>query len=124
VKSERTTTEEHAAGVLPPAGLSPSHTCCQGGADAACVCDPVNKPSHYNKGGIECIDAIASAIKGYDGIEAHLTGCCIKYLWRWKSKNGIQDLLKCEAYLKRLIAIAQHESAKSVGVDYEVIHGY
>lgn len=121
---ERATTEEHAASVLPPARLPSPHTCCQGGGGTAGVCDPVNKPSHYNLGRVECIDAIESAIIGLNGINAHLTGCCIKYLWRWKAKGGIQDLLKCEAYLKRLIAAAQLESAKSVGVDYEVIHGY
>lgn len=53
---------------------------------------------------MECIDAIESAISGLSGKEAFLTGQCIKYLYRWKAKNGRQDLEKCRWYLDRLIA--------------------
>lgn len=48
--------------------------------------DNVNHPSHYNQGGIECIDAIASAVCDLDGVEAFCTANAIKYLWRWKNK--------------------------------------
>jgi hypothetical protein len=65
--------------------------------------DKVNHPSHYTQGGIECIDAIAAATKGLSGIEAVCTGNIIKYVWRWKRKNGIEDLQKARKYLDMLI---------------------
>lgn len=66
--------------------------------------DPVNHPSHYTQGGIECIEAIEAACTGLTGQEGYLVGQVIKYIWRWKHKNGLQDLEKAEWYLERLIA--------------------
>jgi hypothetical protein len=66
--------------------------------------DLVNHPSHYTKGGIECIDAIESATDGLVGYEAVCTAQVIKYIWRWKWKNGVEDLKKARWYLDRLIA--------------------
>ena len=65
--------------------------------------EKVNHPKHYNQGGIECIDAIESATIGLEGVEAFYTGNIIKYIWRWKYKNGIEDLKKIQFYLNRLI---------------------
>jgi hypothetical protein len=65
--------------------------------------DNVNHPSHYTQGAIECIEAIKEATKGLLGIEAVCTANIIKYVWRWKLKNGIEDLKKAEFYLKYLI---------------------
>ena len=65
--------------------------------------DTVNHPSHYTQGGVECIDAINAAVSHLDGYEAWLTGSCIKYLLRWKPKNGTEDLLKARFYLDGLI---------------------
>ena len=65
--------------------------------------DNVTHPSHYTQGKIECLDAIESAVTGLTGIEAVFTSQCIKYLWRWKRKNGLEDLLKCLFYLQKLI---------------------
>lgn len=62
----------------------------------------VNHPSHYNNGGIECIDALAAATEGLQGIEAFCTANAIKYLWRWKWKNGAQDLNKAIWYINYL----------------------
>jgi hypothetical protein len=67
------------------------------------VKDNVNHPSHYTQGAIECIDAIKEATKGLFGIEAVCTGNIIKYVWRWKFKNGVEDLHKADWYLQRLI---------------------
>jgi hypothetical protein len=73
--------------------------------------DPVNKPIHYASGnGIECVDAIAEAIKDLQGIEAHSTGNAIKYLWRWKKKNGLQDLEKARWYINHLIELQQKKA--------------
>ena len=65
--------------------------------------DMVNHPSHYNQGGIECIDCIKSAIVGKVGIEAFCVGNAIKYLFRYEEKNGIEDVKKARRYIDRLI---------------------
>lgn len=65
--------------------------------------DMVNHPRHYNNGSIECIDAIKSATTDLKGIEAVLTGNALKYIWRWKWKNGVEDLKKAIFYINRLI---------------------
>ena len=65
--------------------------------------DAVNHPSHYTKGKIECIDAIESAVTGLDGIDAMCTGNAIKYLFRWRWKNGVEDLKKARWYIDRMI---------------------
>ena len=65
--------------------------------------DMVNSPAHYTQGDIECIDAIAQVVKDLDGMEAMCTGNAIKYLWRWKHKNGVEDLRKAVWYLQRMI---------------------
>ena len=64
--------------------------------------DNVNPPSHYTQGAIECIDAIKEATKGLFGIEAVCTANIIKYVWRWKFKNGLEDLDKASWYLDKL----------------------
>ena len=71
--------------------------------------DAVNHPEHYTQGGIECIDALKSATTGLQGIEAVCTANAIKYLWRWKNKNGVQDVEKAIWYCKRLIKELQNE---------------
>lgn len=65
--------------------------------------DNVNHPDHYTKGGIECIDAIKAATEGLTGMEAVCTGNALKYLWRWKWKNGAEDIKKAIWYLQRLL---------------------
>ena len=65
--------------------------------------DNINHPAHYTAGGIECIDALAAATEGLAGIEAVCTANAIKYLWRWKRKNGVEDLKKASWYTERLI---------------------
>lgn len=67
------------------------------------VADTVNHPAHYTAGGVECIDAIAAAATGLEGIEAACTANAIKYLWRWKRKNGLEDLRKARWYINHLL---------------------
>ena len=66
--------------------------------------DNVNSPQHY-QGKVECIDCIESATAGLNGIEAFCTGNAIKYLYRWKKKNGIEDLKKAKYYIDKIISI-------------------
>ena len=63
--------------------------------------DNVHKPAHY-QGKVECIDAIESAVEGLEGIEAVCTANVIKYVYRWKKKNGLEDLEKAMWYLVKL----------------------
>lgn len=65
--------------------------------------DMVNHPTHYTGGKIECIDALESAVNDLNGIEAVCTANAIKYLWRWKHKNGKQDLQKSVWYINKLM---------------------
>src|SRR5574344_2411897 len=73
--------------------------------------ETVNHPSHYTQGGVECIDALEAATEDLTGIEAVCTANAIKYLWRWKRKNGVEDLQKAVWYIKRLIAHVQKGGA-------------
>lgn len=75
------------------------------------MAERVNHPPHYNAGGIECIDALEAATSGLQGIEAFCTANAIKYLWRWKLKNGEEDLQKAVWYINRLIQRAGADSA-------------
>ena len=64
----------------------------------------VEHPEHYQSSNvIECIVAIEAAVEGLHGIEAVDTANAIKYLWRWKNKNGKQDLEKAKWYIDHLI---------------------
>ena len=62
--------------------------------------DKIHHPKHYTQG-IECWDYIISHDMGY------LEGNVIKYVTRYKHKDGLDDLLKAKAYLDRLIVTTQ-----------------
>lgn len=69
-----------------------------------CKNDNVSHPKHYqSSNGIECIDAIESATEDLTGLEAVCTANVLKYIWRWKRKNGLEDLKKARWYLGKLI---------------------
>ncbi len=64
----------------------------------------VSHPEHYiSETGLEVIDVIEAFTFDLKGIEATDTGNIIKYICRWKKKNGIQDLEKAMWYLQHLI---------------------
>lgn len=64
---------------------------------------PIEHPPHYTQGKIETIDAIEAATAGLTGLEAVCVSQVMKYTWRWKHKNGIEDLKKARWYLNHLI---------------------
>jgi hypothetical protein len=72
--------------------------------------DNINHPSHYTQGKIECIDAIEESTKGLLGISAVCVANVIKYIWRYKFKNGIEDLKKARWYLDKLINHEENQS--------------
>jgi len=60
--------------------------------------EEIKKPSRYNKRGkLECWDVILDQEMNF------LEGNVLKYLWRYKEKNGIEDLKKARVYLDKLI---------------------
>lgn len=75
--------------------------------------DLVNHPPHYTQGPececgrvIECIDVTQDM--------PFLEGNIIKYLWRWKHKNGVEDLKKARWYLDRLIRNSELPAAEPI----------
>tara|TARA_R100001460_G_scaffold30628_3_gene60439 strand:- start:2533 stop:3039 length:507 start_codon:yes stop_codon:yes gene_type:complete len=66
--------------------------------------DNVNHPSHYNDGGLECIEAIEAQLTPEE-YRGYLKGNVAKYVWREKHKGGIESLKKAQWYLTRLIAL-------------------
>lgn len=65
--------------------------------------DLVNNPPHYNQSGIECIQAILAAT--HEQREGYLQGNIIKYIWRYRYKNGLEDLKKAKWYVEKLIEV-------------------
>ncbi len=64
--------------------------------------DPVNNPLHYNRKGVECINAIEASMSNEE-FKGYLKGNAIKYLWRYKYKNNpIEDLSKSMWYTNKL----------------------
>jgi hypothetical protein len=58
---------------------------------------------HYLEKGIQPWDYIIANKMGY------LEGNIIKYVTRYKEKNGIEDLIKAAHYLEKLIEVTQNE---------------
>ena len=58
------------------------------------------RPNHYKNAGTEQ-DCIAYCLNNGIGF---LEGNVIKYVTRWREKNGLEDLKKAQEYLRRLIA--------------------
>ncbi len=63
----------------------------------------VNHPDHYTNSSIETIDMIESITA--EGFHYYLEGNILKYLARYRHKNGIQDLQKALWYLNKLIEV-------------------
>ena len=64
--------------------------------------DMVNNPPHYNKYGVECIDAIKATLD--TNFIAYCIGNAMKYIWRHSYKGKPkEDLRKAVWYLNRAI---------------------
>ena len=86
----------------------------------------VSHPSHYqSKSGLEVIDVIVAFTEGLEGIEAVDTGNAIKYICRWKDKNGVQDLEKAMWYIQHLIDhLVKEDEEKRVELTLEKYREY
>lgn len=73
------------------------------------MADMVNHPPHYNTGNIEVIDYIEDSLK--DAFPDYCIGNVIKYISRYKHKNGFEDLNKAMWYLNRAIEYMEVHNA-------------
>lgn len=67
--------------------------------------DKIN-PSYYVHNGVEAFDNLEDEL-GVTGFLFYLQGCIRKYLWRWKDKNGVEDLKKARRCLDQMIEVAE-----------------
>ena len=65
----------------------------------------VHHPAHY--GGADNVYEAINVIEAYD--MGFLDGNVLKYLLRYKKKNGLEDLKKAKWYLERLITNIENE---------------
>ena len=66
--------------------------------------EDISKPKRYNKtGSLECWDVIIDQKMNF------LEGSVLKYLWRYKEKNGIHDLEKAKVYIDKIISEMKKE---------------
>ena len=81
--------------------------------DMDMIPDMVNHPSHYqSETGIEAIDVMKAFTADLVGMEAVDTAQVIKYICRWKHKNGLEDLYKARWYLDDLIDYLEESTKK------------
>lgn len=76
--------------------------------------DCVNKPNHYADTKYECREVAKEIFKDLQGIEAIDTFNIFKYIWRWKKKNGLEDLLKARNYLDDLISEVKKQNKVNI----------
>ena len=65
--------------------------------------DKVSAPSHYFKGDMWCENAIKAITSNLFGFEAVCVANIVKYLWRYRTKNGLEDVEKAKKYTEMLI---------------------
>lgn len=67
------------------------------------VQDNVNHPKHYAYNcSLECID-VMQLVFGSKSVSVFCMINAFKYLWRWKNKNGIEDLNKAKWYIDETV---------------------
>ena len=72
--------------------------------------DVVNSPSHYNSGGIECIQAIEASMEP-EAFQGYLKGNTLKYIWRMSYKGKtLEDCKKAQWYLNKLISTLEDKT--------------
>ena len=72
--------------------------------------DPAVNPNHYKtKSGLETIDVIEAFTDGLNGIEAVDVGNVLKYITRYKKKNGLQDVRKALWYCSHLVKYLERQ---------------
>ena len=70
--------------------------------------DPVNSPEHYTSGKFECIDVMEDVF-GEEAVKDFCICNAFKYLYRFKKKNGVEDIKKARWYIDHYIKIEGRE---------------
>lgn len=66
------------------------------------VVDMVNSPDHYKVGGIETLDFIEAKLS-VEEFNGYCLGNVLKYISRYKQKNGLEDIKKAQFYLNKVV---------------------
>ena len=75
-------------------------------------------PQHYQQGNIQVLDFIN------DQKFTYLEGNIVKYISRYKTKNGLEDLEKAQYYLNELIKLVADEDDRIADeIDEEILCG-
>lgn len=83
--------------------------------------DNVHNPSHYTDHcSIECIDMIRLVL-GDEGFAKFCLGNAIKYLFRWKYKNGREDIEKAKVYADWLGEFVDRAFVSDMASDLNII---
>lgn len=77
--------------------------------------DMVNHPPHYNGSEARC-DKCGDCIECIE-VTRHMSfnlGNAVKYLWRWQTKGGLEDLKKARWYLEDAIKDLERKQSAEV----------
>ena len=86
--------------------------------DGTRVEDDAISPQHYQQGNIQVLDFIN------DQKFTYLEGNIVKYISRYKTKNGLEDLEKAQYYLNELIKLVADEDDRIADqIDEEILCG-
>lgn len=75
--------------------------------------DAVNHPNNYCQGDIECIKAIEASMTPEE-FQGYCKGNVMKYIWRFREKNGLEDLKKAQVYLGWMIKSKEKQEKTNV----------
>ena len=74
--------------------------------------DMVNHPPHYiSKTGLETIEVMEAYVAD---MESAAQAMVLKYICRYRNKNGLEDLKKCRWWLNYLIDILEKKGEQNV----------
>lgn len=71
--------------------------------------DKVNHPAHYTSTKIKTIDIIQDKLTA-EAFEGFCIGNVLKYLTRYRQKNGLEDLQKARWYLDKIIRVKEESN--------------
>ena len=54
---------------------------------------------------IKCVDAVATVTTDLSDKEANHISRIMQYLWHWKKRNGVADLVQANKHLEKLIML-------------------
>lgn len=82
--------------------LKNEQTYCKFHDDGSRKTNAIMHPSHYTQGEIECIKAIEASMTPEE-FQGYCKGNVMKYVWRFREKNGLEDLKKARVYLEWMV---------------------